>query len=69
MEGWPDHPCFACLCSCRRLYTAGSHGYLLCAEDGESTVMLRADAGSAAEGFVGAPVLQEDSTRCALTSR
>ncbi len=42
---------------------------LPCAEDGESTVMFRADAGAAAEGFIGAPVLQEDSTRCALTSR
>ena len=32
-------------------------------------MMLRADAGSRAEDFIGAPVLQEDSTRCALTSR
>ena len=32
-------------------------------------MMLRADAGSAAADFVGAPVLQQDSMRCELTRR
>ena len=39
------------------------------AEDGASTVMLRADAGTMAPNFIGAPVLQGDSTRCEFTSR
>ena len=30
-------------------------------------MMLRADAGSVAKDFIGAPVLEEDSTRCELT--
>jgi hypothetical protein len=47
----------------------GLIGQLVIAEDGAATVMLRADAGSVADDFIGAPVLEEDDTRCALTRR